>query len=345
MEPKLQAGFLQTHEYPNPNTVLIRDEIHGTHSVSEPVLVELLRSPALARLAGVSQHGVTGLLGVTPHVTRLEHSVGAFLLVRNVGASLEEQIAGLLHDISHTALSHVVDWALSEPGESYHEVHKDRFIETTNLPEILRRHGYVDLKPLHEELYGLVEADAPHLCADRLDYALRDSVALGKLSLDAAHSVLASLKAHPDASHPDRMLVLQDEDTALSLSRAYLATDRDVWSNPAHVDVSLRTGTLIGNMIKEGKFDEDNLWKTDKEFWESLRAAADDHGRETMERLERELLPDEDGMALPKNTKVRTLNPDIWVTETNELIPLSVASEEWDKERQAYVEFRQAMMK
>jgi HD superfamily phosphohydrolase len=31
------------------------------------------------------------------------------LLVRRLGASLEEQIAALLHDVSHTAFSHVID--------------------------------------------------------------------------------------------------------------------------------------------------------------------------------------------------------------------------------------------
>lgn len=34
-------------------------------------------------------------------------------------------------------MSHVVDFALSSPGEgSFHEVHKMRYVKTTSIPEI-----------------------------------------------------------------------------------------------------------------------------------------------------------------------------------------------------------------
>ncbi|KMU92215.1 HD domain-containing protein [Coccidioides immitis H538.4] len=135
---KNQSGFFQTFTFPAPEQIFIHDALYGGHLITEPILVELLQSPSLLRLHGVSQHGVTGLFGLTPRVSRLEHSVGAFLLVRKVGASVEEQVSALLHDVSHTALSHVVDWAFSTPGqESFHEVHKKRYIKTTELPEIL----------------------------------------------------------------------------------------------------------------------------------------------------------------------------------------------------------------
>ena len=32
------------------------------------------------------------------------------LLIKKLGGSVEEQIAGLLHDVSHTAFSHVIDY-------------------------------------------------------------------------------------------------------------------------------------------------------------------------------------------------------------------------------------------
>ena len=91
----LNVGVFQTLESVSENTILIRDQLYGEHTINEPILVELLRSPTVLRLTGICQYGVTALLGFTPRVTRFEHSVGALLLVRKVGASLEEQVAAL----------------------------------------------------------------------------------------------------------------------------------------------------------------------------------------------------------------------------------------------------------
>ena len=81
------------------------DPIYGTVDIPEPVLLDLMQTQAVHRLHGVLQHGVSALVGVTVPTSRFEHSMGVMLLVRRLGASLEEQIAALLHDVSHTALA------------------------------------------------------------------------------------------------------------------------------------------------------------------------------------------------------------------------------------------------
>lgn len=343
----LKAGYFQTFEYPSESNVLIRDELYGDHLITEPVLVALLHSPALLRPQGVCQHGITGLLGHTHRVTRLEHSVGAFILVRTAGSSINEQAAALLHDISHTALSHVVDWALSQPGEdSYHEVHKERAVNThmVEIPRILQNHGLDSAQILDESIFPLVEKPAPHLCADRLDYALRDAVGFGKLSLPDAKRVVSSLRAFPDCLHPRRLLVLDDVDLSLRLARAYLEIDRDVWSNRAHLDMYRRTGQVIGDIIKQGRIKEEELWKLpDQEFWELLRRVADEEGKEVMERLETEGLPNEDELSLPQRAKVRTIDPDVYVREhATEPVPLSVLLPSWADELRMYILQREA---
>jgi len=345
MASPMKAGFFQTLEYPSQNEILIRDKIYGDHKISEPILVELLQSPALLRLTGVCQHGVTGHLGLTPRVTRFEHSVGAFLLVRTVGASLEEQVAALLHDISHTTLSHVIDWALSKPGEgSFHEVHKSRYIKTTGLPQILENHGFGNLRALDEELFPLVERPSPHLCADRLDYSLRDAVGFGKLPLEDVQRLYAALKAFPDVSSPQRIFMLEDGQLALAFARAYLEIDRDVWSNPAHIDMYKRTGQLIGDMIRRGSVNDEDLWKlSDDEFWELLRNAAASREMESMKRLESEGLPKDIGLNLPQGTKIRTIDPDIYLPATKQLLPLSVVYPEWETEQREYIRAREAL--
>lgn len=344
MASQVNTGVFQTIETLGEDKAIIRDKLYGEHIITEPVLIELLQSPELSRLKGVCQHGVTALLGFGPKVTRFEHSVGAFLLVRKVGASIEEQVAALLHDISHTSLSHVVDYALSQPEEdSYHEVHKSRYLKTTQLPQILTRHGFGDLKALDEELFPLVEQPSPHLCADRLDYSLRDALAFDKFSLKYVHQVFESLKAIPGPTSPNRLLVLEDPQLALALARAYLATDRDVWSNRSHANIYQRTGRIIKQLVLSGRVEEEALWNlSDPDFWALLRRKASPEILSELDRLETEGLPDENKLRLPRETRVRTLDPDICEGTQAEPLPLSVVLPEWAVERQRYILSREA---
>lgn len=351
----IRVGRFQTHEFSQGGeggaaVVTIRDELYGTQTITEPVLTELLGSEALARLAGVHQHGISGLLGLTPKVTRLEHTVGAMLLVRHVGAGVAEQVAALLHDVSHTAMSHVVDFAMAASSEedagSFHEVHKMRYIrDFTPIPAILARHGFVDFPgPLDEELFPLVEQPAPRLCADRLDYALRDVVGLGHMPLADAQRVIASLQAWPGVDAPERYLVLRDQALALALARAYAACDRDVWGNPSHGDLYTRTAGLMKSLIQQGAVQEAELWTlSDEAFWARMRGAASPEQLAAMDRLEREGLPDGKELALPRLAKVRTIDPDVCLPGADKPARLSELWPAYDAERQEYIKARQAL--
>lgn len=341
MSAPTSAGIFQKHLPSENHTFLIRDELYGETLVHEPVLVELLQSPEVQRLQGICQYGVTSVLGLTPRVTRLEHSVGAMILVRRVGGTIEEQIAGLLHDISHTVLSHDVDYALSKLGEeSYHEIHKMRYIEMTGLPDLLTRH-HIDHKVLDENLFPLVEMPSPQLCADRLDYALRDGINFGKLALEDARRIVGSLKAFPSPVAHRRLLVLDDPHVALILARAYITTEKGFMSNPAIVDMSERTGRIIGELVKAGSVDEKMLWQmSDIEFWGLLRQTANPEQLCVIKKLEDEGIPDEEGLRRPKGTKVRTLDPDVWQVGENEPAPLSMVLPIWASERLEYIASR-----
>ncbi|KAM7212949.1 hypothetical protein V8F06_011653 [Rhypophila decipiens] len=353
---------------PKITSLKITDTLYGSHTLTsqaEPVLLALLQSPHLTRLAGVHQHGITGLLNLTPKITRLEHSIGAFLIVRLLGASLAEQVAALLHDVSHTSLSHVVDFALTSPGEeSYHEAHKSRYLSMSDLPELVRSFaddlelptrshagdpelaaGYMSV--FHEESYPLLEYPAPALCADRIDYALRDAVAFGKLDMQEAQQILHSFKAYPDNRCRDRLIVMDDAALALKFATTYNALDRDVWSNPANIDMYTSAGGVIRDAVQKGTLDKDDLWRlSDEEFWERLGQVTDDAGRSVMVRLELEGLRQVGG--LPRGTKVRTLDPDVLVRDEQGLVvgykPLSTVYPAWGVERKHYINARQQLM-
>jgi HD superfamily phosphohydrolase len=216
-------------------------------------------------------------------------------------------------------------------------------LKTTQLPQILTRHGFGDLKALDEELFPLVEQPSPHLCADRLDYSLRDSLAFGKFSLEKIHQVFDSLKAAPGPESPNRLLVLDDPQLALALARGYLATDRDVWSNRSHANIYKRTGQVIKALVESGRVKEEALWTlSDADFWALMRRQATPEILSELDRLETEGLPDENKLRLPRETRIRSLDPDICQDTEDKPLPLSVVLPEWGAERQQYIFSRES---
>ena len=95
------------------------------------------------------------------------------LLALKFGSSLEEQIKALLHDISHSAFSHVIDYVLGNENENWHDIIQDKFLEKNDLIEIFERYG-LDVKGIMSTYYETLDADLPDLSYDRLDYTLRD---------------------------------------------------------------------------------------------------------------------------------------------------------------------------
>ena len=105
------------------------------------------------------------------------------LLIRQLGG-LQEQVAGLLHDVSHTAFSHVVDVVLENEAEDYHEAIFMDVIKQSSIPAILEKYGYEVENILDTSRWSLLEQSAPALCADRIDYTLRDRYFYGNLALE-----------------------------------------------------------------------------------------------------------------------------------------------------------------
>jgi uncharacterized protein len=101
------------------------DTVYGSTSFTEPTILDLIQSDDIERLRGVLQHGITAVLGITQPITRFEHSVGAMILV--------QRAAALMHDVSHTAFSHVADFVFGGP-KSYHEEKRREWMAQSEIP-------------------------------------------------------------------------------------------------------------------------------------------------------------------------------------------------------------------
>jgi uncharacterized protein len=262
----------------------------------------------MQRLRGVLQHGITALIGITRPVTRFDHSLGVMLLARRLGGALEEQIAALLHDVSHTAFSHVIDYVVDgHDSQSYHEEWKEAHLFASDVPGVLARHGYDWRDFLHEEDYALLEQPSPRLCADRLDYFLRDSRDLGLSTAQEVRRALDHLIVHAGRIGVD------DLEAARWLAYTFIAADKASWANFREVGLYEVTARAIKSALQIGAITTADFWGTDDQLWRKLHAI-DHAGVQQQLAL---ISPatrfewDEVHPTFRVSTKLRTIDPDV----------------------------------
>ncbi|MDP2841420.1 MAG: HD domain-containing protein [Candidatus Methanoperedens sp.] len=196
----------------------IIDPIYGRVNLSELEHI-IINTPEMARLRRIQQLGLADLAFPGANHTRFEHSVGTLFIAdkiaRALGLSEEEivkvRLAALLHDIGHSAFSHVVESVLKrnpayQPvmnGKKFvnHEMFSRYIISNSfhTKQEIAGRTGNASsfFSDIAKMATGDIDAlPVPYLTqiisndidADRIDFLLRDSyhtgVSLGLVDVD-----------------------------------------------------------------------------------------------------------------------------------------------------------------
>ncbi|MFZ0543860.1 MAG: HD domain-containing protein [Candidatus Promineifilaceae bacterium] len=312
-----------------------QDMIYGTVQIEEPVILAVMDSAAMWRLDGVLQHGISGLIGLTPPITRREHSIGAMLLVRRLGASVQEQLAALLHDVSHTAFSHVIDYVFhGHNSQSYHDEMKASYLSGTDAPAVLAEYGFDWSDFLDEGRYPLLEQPSPALCADRLDYFLRDGPGLGLMDVEQIQWALSHLIVH------NGRIGVDDTAVATWLGDTYMAADQASWANFKEVGLYELTAQAIRIALEKEFLVEDDIWGTDEPAWTKLQAAPEPKIQELISliRPETQFVWDEEAPDFRISTKLRTIDPDVLIDGT--FHPLSTLDPEYGRRRMHYLNTR-----
>ncbi|MDD3679510.1 MAG: HD domain-containing protein [Candidatus Shapirobacteria bacterium] len=178
------------------------DRVYGEFNITEPVILELINCPTLQRLRDIDQGGYRPLW-IKPSVntgkydhSRFAHSLGVYLLLYKYQAPIEEQIAGLIHDVSHSAFSHCIDYILKAGSEKEHN-HQDnlfdKYVRKTEIPKIIKKFGFDLEYILNDENFPLKEKSLPDLCADRIDYSLKTAVIFNELNEQDKNYLLENL--------------------------------------------------------------------------------------------------------------------------------------------------------
>lgn len=248
--------------------VLQMTTLYGNFVVHEPVLHELFDSQAMQRIKGVQQYGIAHIVKRQPSYTRYDHCIGVWALLRKYGAPLAEQIAGLLHDASHPAFSHIGDhlFAQNLGQHGYQDNIHEWYLLQTDVPGILAKYGMKlgDVLPSNGKC-SLLEQDLPDICADRLEYNLQGGLLVNLLTEQDIEKILNDVTIE----HGKWYFTSVDSARKLALVSTYL-TEYE-WGSPGnHVMYRLFANVLRHAMTIGLISHQDVHFSTDDVLWQVL---------------------------------------------------------------------------
>ena len=244
----------------------INDRVYGETTIEESVLIELINSKPVKRLKGINQSGASQYVRKGKTVTRYEHSVGVMILLKKLEASIEEQIAGLLHDVPHTAFSHVIDFVFKDKNynHEFHEKFYEKIILQSEIPGILKKFGFDVKRILNEHNFPLLEKPLPNLCADRIDYTLRDMLAAENFS-EKINKYISSFIVY------NKEIIISNALIAKSFAEDYLRMDEEQWSHPLNVAIYQVLADAIKIALNQKIITEKDLFTNDLFIYTKLK--------------------------------------------------------------------------
>lgn len=287
----------------------IQDSVYGKFII-EPVFEELINTHEVQRLKNVHQGGASYLVNPKWNVTRYEHSIGVMLFIRLMDGSIKEQIAGLLHDISHTAFSHVVDFALNNKEEDYHEKIFEKIIEGSEIPNVLRKYGYDYREIVYDESkWTILEKSAPKLCADRIDYTLRDMFQYGFISKKEIKDFLEGLRVI------NGEVVINSIEIAEWFVDLYYKEVIGFFLDPLNVYAYDRLSKAIKIALNIKEITLDDLSKDDNYVFDLLKKSNFQDIIDLVEQLNYnvKVILDSENYDIYQLNKIRTIDPSIFI--------------------------------
>lgn len=243
------------------------DIIFGAVLIDDPLAEEIINQPVFQRLKGIDQAGHPaywkhfGLNLTTKNYNRFLHSVGAYLLLKRFGAPREEQIAGLLHDISHTAFSHCADYIFASGSgakQDFQDKRHNVFITQSDIPKIIAKHGFNLERILDEKSIPLQEQALPDLCADRIEYSLRTAAVTGEASVDKIRGLLNKLKV------TNNRWVFKDYESAKEFAQLFSQLNDRYYSSLGSAIMFQTVSDYIKHAIDQSYISTEDLNQTDQ---------------------------------------------------------------------------------
>ncbi len=236
------------------------DRVYGKVEITEPVILDLINSPSLQRLKNIDQSGYFEPYFPGTAYSRFEHSLGVYALLSKYDASLEERIAGLIYDASHTVFSHCIDYAFgSGKIQDFQDNTFQNFIRNSDIPHILSKYAIDPEFIIDDANFPLKEKNLPDLCADRIDNVFRNGIVFNKIVASQIQHLLTNLKTKgKEWAFRNLVSTRQFTDLAYVLNNEYISG--------INAAVMLQTtGDYLKYAFDKNYISKDDFYLTDEE--------------------------------------------------------------------------------
>jgi len=266
----------------HPHALTVKTE-YGDYYVNEPVLIELIKSKGMQRLKLIHQYGITQYSRPGDWFNRFDHSVGVFVILRKFGARLDEQIAGLMHDVSHTVFSHVGDFVFDTYFNrySYQDDKHEWCLEQLGITAILKKYGYQHCcTPEAKKRQRMFENDRPDICADRIEYLIRGGLVDKLMTQDEVMPILDSLYFE------NGTWIFTDQKQARKLADMGLLLSEDIFGSAWNGVIYTHAANALKHALETGLITQDEIhFSTDDLIWERMLRQGDAFIQESLEKV------------------------------------------------------------
>jgi hypothetical protein len=283
------------------------DEIYGEFVIEDELIIELINSRPFQRLKEISNDGANRYIFEVGDPTRYKHSMGVFYLAQRYSDRRGDHVMALLHDIAHTAFSHVIDFVVGDGvSQDYHDQAISKFLVDSEIAQILRKH---DLNPqnfLEKKDYPLVGASSPDLNVDRLDYFLRDSAGAKTIASELIEVILS------DIEFDGTSLYFKNQEIATAMFLVALNISRLNYLSANSVGSYYLLSEAIKIAQNEGIVSEEDFFTTDAELLGKMKKASNRQVNNFLDRLTPStnfVRTDKENAEYTTKNKVRYIDP------------------------------------
>jgi HD superfamily phosphohydrolase len=227
-----------------------------------------------------------------------------------------------------------VDFVFPNEAHTYHEDHREAFIRRSDLPEVLAAHTTAWEVVTEAENFSLLEQPLPQLCADRLDYFLRDGIVdVGTFTQDEGEALMQHLVIDGG------QIVIDDVAMARWLGEHFIELDEVCWCSTQEVGWYTVMAEALRGAIAQQVISQADFASTDRQVMARLTEADVPEIDHWLSLLRQDVdfvrVPPETAHDLVALPKVRAVDPPVMIH--GEVQPLSKIDAAFAARRSDYI--------